>query len=155
MSVPLELGKAKMESILDKLIIPLLLLACQLWLNARFKRADQKRDNARKETEERLQETLRWRSSIEELICKQDKRVDTILTAQCTQMRSDIIHKAHRYMDDLGCAGMEEKQSFWAEYEEYQKICAENEIVNHFVDKLAERVMALPDRKGVDNADGE
>ena len=135
-----------MESLIDKLLIPLLLLAGQLWLNAQFKAADEKRDMVREEAEERLRETLRWRSNMEKLVSDQDKRVGIILSAQCTQMRSDIIHKAHRYIDDLGCAGIEEKKSFYAEYEEYQRICEENDIVNHFVDRLAESVMKLPDR---------
>lgn len=135
-----------MENLIDKLLIPLLLLACQLWLNAQFKAADEKRDMVREEADERLRETIRWRKSIEQIISDQDRRVGTILSAQCTQMRSDIIHKAHRYMDDLGCASMEEKKAFYAEYEEYQKLCKENKIVNHFVDKLAEGVMELPDR---------
>jgi hypothetical protein len=61
-------------------------------------------------------------------------------------MRSDLVHRAHRYIDDLGCAGTEEKQSFWAEYEDYIRICDANNVVNHFIDNLAKQVMALPNR---------
>ena len=61
-------------------------------------------------------------------------------------MRSDLIHRAHRYIDDLGCASTEEKNVFWAQYEDYQRLCKANDIENHFIDQLASRVMELPDR---------
>ena len=124
----------------------LVTLAGQLWLNERFKLADQKRDAARAETDKKRAAEAEWREKVVKRLDKQDETIDTILTAQCSQMRSDLIHRAHRYIDDLGCAGTEEKQSFWAEYEDYIRICDANNVVNHFIDNLAKQVMALPNR---------
>lgn len=123
-----------------------LTLAGQLWLNQRFKRADEKRDQARADTDAKRAAEAEWRECVVERLDKQDERIDTILTAQCSQMRSDILHKAHRYIDDLGCASTEEKEALWAEWEDYSAICDANNITNHFIDKLANQVMTLPNR---------
>lgn len=88
-----------------------------------------------------------WRAEMISQMQAQDARIDTILQAQCTQMRSDIIHKCHRYLDDLGRASTEEKQALNAEHEDYTAMCEANHIVNNFVDKLVERVMQLPERE--------
>lgn len=131
----------------NPLTLGLLTLAGQLWLNQRFKMADEKRDSARADTEAKRAAEAEWRECVVTRLDKQDERIDTILTAQCSQMRSDLIHRAHRYIDDLGCAGTEEKQSFWAEYEDYVSICDANNVMNHFIDNLANQVMALPNRE--------
>lgn len=128
------------------IVAALLTCAGQLWLNQKFKRADAKRDEARRDTDAKRAAEAEWRNCVVARLDQQDERIDTILTAQCSQMRSDLIHRAHRYIDDLGCAGTEEKQSFWAEYEDYMRICDANNIVNHFIDNLAKQVMALPSR---------
>lgn len=113
------------------------------WLTALINRRmdESKRDREREESERKA-----WRSGVDRRLDGQDAKIQAILRGQTTQMRSDLIHKAHRYVDDLGCAGIEEKQAFWAEYEDYQRICDANNIVNHFVDQLAQLVMELPDR---------
>jgi len=132
---------------LAPILSTLIICAGQLALNDRFKHADEKRDEARLETEMERKKDEEWRRRIEHRIELQDDRISTILSAQCTQMRSDIIHKCHRYLDDLGCASTEEKEALNAEHEDYSAICEANDIVNHFVDGLIERVMALPERK--------
>ena len=124
----------------------LVTLAGQLWLNGKFKSAEDKRDQARAETEAKRKAEAEWRDGITARLDDQDSRIETILKAQCTQMRSDAIHRAHRYIDDLGCASIEEKQSFYAEWEEYQRICDAYGITNNFVDELVQQVMSLPDR---------
>lgn len=124
----------------------LLTLAGQLWLNQRFKMADEKRDQARADTDAKRAAEAEWRECVVERLDKHDELMDTILTAQCSQMRSDILHKAHRYIDDLGCASTEEKEALWAEWEDYSAICDANNITNHFIDKLANQVMTLPNR---------
>lgn len=124
-----------------------LTLAGQLWLNQRFKRADEKRDQARADTDAKRAAEAEWRIGVEQRLDKQDEKIDSVLKGQCTQMRSDIVHKAHRYLDDLGMASTEEKQAFWVEYEDYQLICEQYGIENHFVDELAKRVMELPERE--------
>lgn len=115
-------------------------------INAKINSGERKRDEARAETEAKRKAEAKWRDEVVKRLDIQDERIDTILTAQCSQMRSDLIHRAHRYVDDLGCASTEEKESFWAEYEEYVAICDANDIVNHFIDNLAKQVMALPNR---------
>lgn len=130
----------------NPLTFGLLTLAGQLWLNQRFKLADEKRDAAKADAEKERQERVEWRRKVEDKLDAQDKLIDTILTAQCSQMRSDILHKAHRYIDDLGCASTEEKEALWAEWEDYSAICDANNITNHFIDKLANQVMSLPNR---------
>lgn len=136
-----------LTTILDKLLLPLALLAGQLWLNARFKSAEDKRDAARAETDAKRKAEALWRDGVEVRLDQQDSKIDSVLKGQCTQMRSDIVHKAHRYLDDLGKASTEEKQAFWTEYEDYQLICEQYGIENHFVDELAKRVMELPERE--------
>lgn len=108
--------------------------------------ADEKRDAARAEAQAERDERSEWRKMVEKRLAEQDRRLETVLEAQCTQMRSDAIHRAHRYIDDLGCASIEEKQSFFAEWEEYQRICEAYGITNSFVDNLVQQVMELPDR---------
>ena len=69
------------------------------------------------------------------------------MKGQTTQMRSDLVHKAHRYIDDLGCASTEEKDAFHQQYEDYCAICDAHGIENSFVDRMAQQVMALPSRQ--------
>lgn len=115
-------------------------------INSKIASGERKRDEARAETDAKRKADSEWREAIEARMESQDEKIDAVLKGQCTQMRSDILHKAHRYIDDLGCAGTEEKQAFWAEYEDYMAICDANNITNHFIDNLAKQVMALPNR---------
>lgn len=131
---------------LAPIVSTLIICAGQLALNSKFKRADEKRDAARAETDAKRKAEAEWRDAVEKRLDRQEEQTHVILSAQCTQMRSDIVHKSHRYLDDLGAASTEEKQAFYAEYEDYSQICDANNIVNHFVDTLVERVMALPER---------
>jgi hypothetical protein len=124
----------------------LIICAGQAALNERFKIADEKRDNDRKSTEEKRKAEAEWRDDVTKRLDTQDRRIETILTAQCAQMRSDIIHKCHRYLDDLGKASTEEKRALDAEHQEYTSLCEQNDIVNNFVDGLVKRVMQLPER---------
>lgn len=129
------------------IVAALLTCAGQLWLNQKFKRADAKREEARRDTDAKRMAEAEWRDSVTKRLDQEDERIATILTAQCSQMRSDILHKAHRYIDDLGCASTEEKEALWAEWEDYSAICDANNITNHFIDKLANQVMSLPNRE--------
>lgn len=116
-------------------------------INARLKLEDERRSAEAARTDEKRRIDAEWRERMEEHMDEQDRKISAILGAQCSQMRSDIIHKCHRYLDDLGCAGVEEKQSLHAEYMDYQTLCSEHDIVNHFVDSLVKRVMELPERE--------
>lgn len=131
---------------LAPILSTLIVCAGQLALNAQFKRADEKREKARLETTEKRTAEAMWRTRIELRIDEQDEKVNAILRGQVTQMRSDLIHKAHRYLDDLGCASMDERDSFNEEYKDYCAICKQHRIKNNFVDMLHQKVMNLPDR---------
>ena len=87
-----------------------------------------------------------WRERIEKIVSAQDETMLSVLEAQCTQMRSDITHKVHRYMDDLQCASEEEKQSLQEEYDLYCSICTKYGIKNHFLEQMVQQVMTLPGR---------
>lgn len=139
-------------------------------INAKIAAGEKKRDEARVERDEerrereewreRVEEQLRthgefiaerddwfeWRKRIEREFSEQNGSIITILEAQCTQMRSDITHKVHRYMDDLQCASDEEKQSLQGEYDLYCSICRKYGIENHFVEHMVRQVMELPSR---------
>lgn len=159
---------------LAPILSTLIICAGQLALNTRFKRADEKRDQARAETQAKRDAEAEWRDCVERQISEQaealkhvaedridwyswreevvkrmesqDEKFMSMLKAQVTQMRSDTLHKCHRYLDDLGMASTEEKSAFWAEYEEYCELCEKYGIENNFVKELAKRVMELPER---------
>lgn len=124
---------------LAPILSTLVICAGQLALNTSFKRADE-----RKEKKQRDEEA--WRKQVTERLDEQGGKIDVIMGAQCSQIRSDIIHKCHRYLDDLGCASTEEKQSLHAEYEDYRALCEASGTENHFVDTLLERAIDLPER---------
>lgn len=134
------------DQLYTALVFPLLLLIGQALVALGQRKISQRMDEGQAKTDAKRAAEAEWREHVVTRLDQQDGRIDTILTAQCSQMRSDLIHRAHRYIDDLGCAGTEEKQSFWAEYEDYMRICDANNVVNHFIDNLAKQVMALPNR---------
>lgn len=125
----------------------MLTLAGQLWLNERFKRADAKREVARLETTTKREAEAEWRERIERRMSSQDGKIDALVVAQASTMRSDIIHKCHRYLDDLGCAGTEEKEALNAQWRDYCNLCRAHDIENNFVDELVRQVMRLPNRQ--------
>lgn len=132
---------------LAPIVATLVTLAGQLWLNGRFKAADEKRDQARAETEAKRAAEAAWRDSVDKRMDEHDDKIMSMLKSQVTQMRSDLLHRAHRYIDDLGCASIEEKDAFWAEYVEYCELCEQYGIENSFVDELVQRVMSLKERE--------
>ena len=131
---------------LAPILAALITCAGQLWLNGKFKRADEKRDAARAETQAKRDAEAEWRIAISERIEDQDEKIHAILKAQVTQMRSDLLHKIYKYIDELGCLSTEEKNAFWAEFQEYCGLCEKYGIENDFVDELVHRVMQLPPR---------
>lgn len=142
------------EQFYTALVFPLLLLIGQALvalgqrrLNARMDEGEAKRNEARADTDAKRKAEAEWREGVNKRLDEQDEKIDAVLKGQTTQMRSDLLHKAHRYVDDLGCASTEEKDAFWAEYEDYMSICDANNITNHFIEQLAQRVMGLPNRE--------
>lgn len=135
-----------MDTVYTALVFPLLLLIGQTLVALGQRKISQRMDEGQAKTDAKRAAEAEWREHVVTRLDQQDERIDTILTAQCSQMRSDILHKAHRYIDDLGCASTEEKEALWAEWEDYSAICDANNITNHFIDKLANQVMSLPNR---------
>ena len=128
----------------------LIVCAGQLALNASFKRADEKRDAEKAETDAKRKAEAEWRESIDKRLNEQAETIIAILDNQCSQTRSDIVHKYHRYVDDLGCASVEEKDALRAEHKQYSAICEKYGIENDLIDDLVQQVMDLPTRKPVD-----
>lgn len=152
----------------------IIITAATVSINAQAKRHERIAEERHQETEKKRKQEAEWRDEVDRLLqgqdaalksvaedridwyawreqmvthmtC-QDERIMSMLKAQCTQMRSDTVHRAHRYLDDLGCASTEEKNAFWAEYKDYCELCEQYGIENSFVDELAKRVMSLPER---------
>lgn len=136
----------KVVAWLAPIVATLVTLTGQLWLNQKFKSADEKRDAARADTDAKRKAEAEWRENVDRRLDAQDERIFAILKGQTTQMRSDLVHKAHRYIDDLGCASTEEKDAFHAQYKDYCAICNAHSIKNSFVDEMARQVMDLPTR---------
>ena len=116
-------------------------------MNLRMDESERRRSEAREETEAKRRAEAEWRDEIEARLSAQDSKIDAVLKGQCTQMRSDLVHRSHRYIDDLGRASTEEKDAFYAEYRDSCDICEAYGIENSFIDELAKRVMALPNRE--------
>lgn len=128
------------------IVSAIIVTAATASINSHIKRRDQVADERHAETEAKRKAEAEWREDVTKRLGEQDERIATILQAQCSQMRSDIIHKCHRYLDDLGKASTEEKEALKAEHEEYSAMCEANDIVNNFVDLMVQRVMELPER---------
>lgn len=114
------------------------------WLTAIINKwlAESKKDREREEAERK-----EWRESVDARLDKQEKVMGSVLNLSCSNSRGDIVHKCHRYLDDLNCASHEEKNALKAQYEDYESICDENGITNDFVKALVDRVMKLPERE--------
>lgn len=142
-----------MDTVYTALVFPLLLLIGQTLvalgqrkLNQRMDEGEAKRNQAKADTDAKRAAEAEWRNSIEHRLDAQDEKIFAVLKGQTTQMRSDLVHKAHRYIDDLGCASTEEKDAFNEQYEDYCAICKAHGIKNSFVDEMAQQVMNLPSR---------
>lgn len=131
---------------LAPIISTIIVTAATASINAHLQRSQRVADERHAETEAKRKAESEWQECVVKRLDGQDERIDTILTAQCSQMRSDIVHKCHRYLDDLGKASTEEKDALKAEHEEYSAVCKASGIVNNFVDMMVQRVMELPER---------
>ena len=132
---------------LAPILSTVIVTAATAGINARIARSQQIADERHAETETKRATEAAWRDSIDMRMTEQDKRLGTVLNLQCSQTRSDILHKCHRYLDDIGKASTEEKQALKAEHDDYAAICKANGIENEFIDLLVQRVMDLPERE--------
>ena len=129
------------------IVSALVVTALTAQINSRVKKEEESAKLRAEATNEKRRTEAEWRSNVDKRMLEQDEKIDLLLRAQCSQIRSDIIHKCHRYLDDLGKACVEEKQSLNEEYEDYQRLCRRLGVENHFVDQLVHRVMGLPERE--------
>lgn len=125
----------------------LIITACTAAINKWM--AESKKDREREEAGRK-----EWRKGVdkalEELndkLADIDNKVDRSIASQAAQLRSDIVHKCHRYLDDLGRASIEEKQALADEHKQYSKFCEDLGIDNNFIDEMVARVMDLPERE--------
>ena len=143
------MGVVTMENViawLAPILSTIIITAATASINAQVQRSQRTADERHAETEAKRAAEANWRDSVDKRLDSQDERIFAILKGQTTQMRSDLVHKAHRYIDDLGCASTEEKDAFHKQYEDYCAICEAHGIENSFVDGMAQQVMALPSR---------
>lgn len=116
-------------------------------INAHIKHRDQVADERHAETEAKRAAEAEWRDSIDLKLAEIEGKVDRSIASQAAQTRSDIVHKCHRYLDDLGKASIEEKQALHDEHVQYSQFCEDLGIDNNFIDNLVARVMELPERE--------
>ena len=131
---------------LSPIFSAIIVTAATASINSHVKERERLADERHEETEAKRAVEAEWRDSVMVRLDSQDEKIHSVLEAQCTQMRSDVTHKIHRYLDDLRCASTEEKQSLYTEYEVYCELCEKHGITNHFVEQLINQVMELPDR---------
>ena len=147
------MGVESIATWLAPIISTIIITAATASINAQVKHHELIADERHSETEAKRKAEKEWQESVikrldkqVERLDEQDRRIDTVLSLQCSQTRSDILHKCHRYLDDIGRASTEEKEALKAEHKDYVKICKENDIENEFIDLLVQRVMDLPER---------
>lgn len=143
-----------MVEIFDQATVSALIQAAGLAIIAGItKAADAKRDKAKADTDAKRAAEARWRDSVDQKLeelaqgmSDVDNKVNRQIAIQAADTRSDIIHKCHRYLDDLGCASTEEKNALADEHKQYTEFCKDLDIDNNFIDLLVERVTQLPGR---------
>lgn len=150
-----------MDTVYTALVFPLLLLIGQTLvalgqrkLNQRMDEGEARRNQAKADTDAKRAAEAEWRDSVDKRLDELAKGIGDVedktnrsIAVQAAQIRSDIIHKCHRYLDDLGKASTEEKEALSDEHEQYTQFCADLEVENNFIDALVERVMHLPERE--------
>ena len=131
---------------LAPILSTIIVTAATASINSQVKRHELIAEERHKETEAKRKAEAEWQASVIGRLDEQDSRLDTVLSLQCSQTRSDILHKCHRYLDDVGKASTEEKEALKAEHQDYADICKANGIENEFIDLMVQRVMDLPER---------
>lgn len=116
-------------------------------INSKIAEGEKKRDSARAETEAKRKQEAEWREGVTQRLDDMEDKLNRSVLQQTVQIRSDIIHKCHRYLDDLGRASSEEKETLSDAYEQYCKFCADLDIENDFINMMVARVMELPERE--------
>lgn len=127
-----------MDGIIDKLLIPLALLAGQLWLNASFKRAEGKRDAARADTDAKRAAEAEWRDAVTTHMQTQDAQMGLMTKALQSTMRADLIHTAEKYFT-RGTITPEEQDSWCDMHDRYSAMG-----FNGLIDSYRAKIDRLP-----------
>ena len=114
--------------------------AGQLALNDKFKKADEKRDEARTEADERRKKEAEWRDEIEVKLDKQNEKLDNLTIGVQTTMRTDIIHLYEKYTT-RGWITPEERAAWHDLHAKYSALNA-----NGLIDSYSARIDMLPDK---------
>lgn len=144
-----------MVEILDQSTVSALVQAAGLAVIAAISQSINKRlDRDKADTEAKRAKEAEWRDEVDRKLSELaaslndvDDKVNRSTAVQAANIRADIIHKCHRYLDDLGCASTEEKNALADEHKQYQQFCKDLEIDNDFIDVLVDSVMHLPSRE--------
>lgn len=135
-----------MDTVYTALVFPLLLLIGQTLVALGQRKISQRMDEGQAKTDAKRVAEAEWRESVTKRLDEIEGKVDRSITQQAMWTRSDIVHKCHRYLDDLGKASTEEKQALHDEHVQYSQFCDDLGIDNNFIDNLVARVMDLPER---------
>lgn len=142
-----------MDQLYTALVFPLLLLIGQTLVALGQRKLNQRMDEGQAKTDQKRKAEAEWRDSIDRRLNDMEGKLDELedkqnrsISQQAVQIRSDIVHKCHRYLDDLGRASSEEKETLNDAYEKYCEFCEDLEMENDFIDILVARVMELPER---------
>lgn len=134
------------EQFYTAVAFPLLLLVGQTLVALGQRKISQRMDEGQAKTDAKRAAEAEWRESVTKRLDEIEGKVDRSIAQQAMWTRSDIVHKCHRYLDDLGKASIEEKQALHDEHVQYSQFCEDLGIDNNFIDRLVAKVMDLPER---------
>lgn len=132
---------------LAPIISTIIVTAATASINASVKRHDQLADERHAETEAKRKAEAEWRDDVIKRLDDMEDKLNRSVMQQAVQIRGDVVHKCHRYLDDLGMASSEEKETLNDAYEQYCEFCVDLGIENDFIAQMVQRVMELPERQ--------
>jgi len=131
---------------LAPILSTIIITAATASINAHLQRSQKLADERHAETEAKRKTEAEWREGVTKRLDDIEDKLGRSISQQASQTRSDIVHKCHRYLDDLGRASTEEKEALADEHKQYSRFCDDLGIDNNFIDELVARVMDLPER---------
>lgn len=137
----------KLISWLAPILSTIIITAATASINAHLQRSQKLADERHAETEAKRKAEAEWREGVTKRLDDIEDKLGRSISQQASQTRSDIVHKCHRYLDDLGRASTEEKEALSDEHKQYSEFCDDLGIDNNFIDELVQRVMDLPERE--------
>lgn len=121
-------------TILDKLLLPLALLAGQLWLNAKFKSAEDKRDAARADTDAKRRAEAEWRDAVTTHMQRQDEHMAMMTSSLQSTMRATLIHNAEKYFSRGSITP--EEQASWCDMHDRYSAMGFNGLIDSYRAKI-------------------